>query len=69
MNSISPQRSHRLNRKAALNALGRVVRIYWEHEKARPVPDHLTELAAKADEALTQRLDTSRPVQSEERGD
>jgi hypothetical protein len=40
-----------LNRKAAVAALGRAVRIYGEHEKARDLPDFLTKLAEAADNA------------------
>src|SRR5688572_6701591 len=40
-----------LNRKAAVAALGRAVRIYGEHEKARDLPDFLAKLAAAADDA------------------
>jgi hypothetical protein len=41
----------RKNRKVPLAALSRAVRVHWDHEKARPVPEHLAELAATADEA------------------
>ena len=68
MNSIDPER---LNRKEALKAISRAVRIYWEHKKALPIPDHLVQLAAKADEALAKHLAassvvSSAPVESEE---
>jgi len=43
----------RINRKAAVAALGRAVRIYWEHEKARDLPDFLAKLAAAADDACS----------------
>ena len=46
----------RINRKAALQAISRAVSIYWEHQKALTVPDHLSELAAKVDEALAKRV-------------
>jgi hypothetical protein len=45
-----------LNRKAAAAALARAVRVYWEHEKARPVPDFLMKLAAAADDACLKAL-------------
>jgi hypothetical protein len=41
----------RINRQAAVAALGRAVRVYWEHEKARELPDFLAKLAAAADDA------------------
>jgi hypothetical protein len=43
--------SERQNRKAVIAALTRAVRIYWEHEKAGPIPDFLAKLAAAADDA------------------
>jgi hypothetical protein len=46
----------RLNRKAALQAISRAVRIYWEHQEALPIPDRLTQLAAQVDEVLRNRL-------------
>jgi hypothetical protein len=60
MNSMNPQTSNRLNR-AVLKALRRAVCIYWEQEKARPIPDHLAQLAAKVDEALAKRMDVRDP--------
>jgi hypothetical protein len=49
----------REHRKATIAALSRAARAYWEHEKARPIPDRLAKLAATADEAcdLTQVKD------------
>lgn len=55
MSSTDPERP---NRKEALKAISRAVRIYWEHEKALPIPDHLVQLATKADEALAKRVAT-----------
>jgi hypothetical protein len=31
----------RHERKMALAAIGRILRAYWEHEEAQPVPEHL----------------------------
>jgi hypothetical protein len=45
--------SERQNRKAVIAALSRAVRIYWEHEKAGPLPDFLAKLAAAADDACS----------------
>jgi hypothetical protein len=45
----------RQNRQAALAALGRAVRAYWEHAKALPMPDHLANLAAAADGACSKK--------------
>ena len=53
MSSIDPER---LNRKVALKAISRAVRIYWEHKKALQIPDHLVQLAARADEALAKHV-------------
>jgi hypothetical protein len=54
MDAISPASElKQLNRKAAVAALGRAVRVYWEHEKARPLPDFLAKLAAAADDACS----------------
>jgi hypothetical protein len=41
----------RKNPKVPLAALSRAVRAYWDHEKARPVPERLAQLAATADAA------------------
>jgi hypothetical protein len=49
----------RINRKAAVAALGRAVRVYWEHEKARELPDFLAKLAAAADDACSAKAATS----------
>jgi hypothetical protein len=46
-----PAELDRINRKAAVAALGRAVRVYWEHEKARDLPNFLAKLAAAADDA------------------
>jgi hypothetical protein len=74
METRPPRGSDRLSRKATIDAIRRAVRGYWEHEKAQPIPDHLIELAAKADEALAKRSlgvydssDTSSPENSGER--
>jgi len=45
--------AERQMRKAAIASFGQTLRAYWEHETARPVPSRLQELAATADEALT----------------
>lgn len=68
VSTILPER---LNRKATLKAISRAVRIYWELEKAQPIPDHLAQLADKVDEALAKRAATpgivpSPPVESGE---
>jgi len=62
MSSIDPER---LNRKETLKALSRAVRVYWEHETALPLPEHLVQLAAKADEVLGQCLATPGIVPSD----
>jgi hypothetical protein len=71
MDPKQPQASGLLKRKATIEAVTRAVRLYWENEKARPVPDHLSELAAKADEAVATHFqgfpkpsDTSAPENS-----
>ena len=46
------------NRKVAVAALSRAVRVYWDHEKARPVPDRLATLAASADAACKSKTST-----------
>jgi hypothetical protein len=53
MSTIGPERP---NRKAALKAISRAVRIYWEHEKSQPIPDHLAQLASKVDAALAKPI-------------
>lgn len=53
---MAPIDPKRLNRKETLRALSRAVQVYWEHEKALPVPDHLAELAATADDAVAKRV-------------
>jgi len=55
---MSPTEPKGLNRKETLKALSRAVQVYWEHEKAQPIPDHLAQLAAKVDEALARRTTT-----------
>ena len=62
MSSIDPER---LNRKETLKALSRAVRVYWEDDKALPIPEHPVQLAAKADEVLAKRL-ASEPDRSGE---
>ena len=57
MNSGNPLMGKE-NRKETLAALKRAVRAYWEHEKSRPVPDHLVKLAA-ADEAFAKQTSPS----------
>jgi hypothetical protein len=59
MNSVAPPAGlERQNRKATIAALSRAARAYWEHEKARPVPDRLAKVTAPADEGdLTQVKD------------
>ncbi len=54
--SPSPPGRGRQNRKAAIAALSRAVLVYWDHEKARPMPEHLAKLAAMADEAPNTEL-------------
>ena len=44
------------NRKVAVAALSRAVRVYWDHQKAQPVPHRLATLAAAADEACKSKL-------------
>ena len=62
MNPTStPTGVERQNRKEVLAALARAVRAYWEHEKARPVPDHLAKLAAAADEACSTKPEAPDP--------
>jgi hypothetical protein len=61
MSTIGPER---LNRKAALKAISRAVRIYWEHEKSQPLPDRLAQLASKVDAALAKRIATPSIVPS-----
>ena len=46
----------RKGRKETFNAIRRAVRIYWENQKALPIPEHLMQLAAQANEALSNRL-------------
>jgi hypothetical protein len=53
--------SERQNRKAVIAALSRAVRIYWEHEKAGPLPDFLAKLAAAADDACSANPSTPAP--------
>jgi len=53
---MDPTAPERQNREATLKALSRAVCVYWEHETARPIPDHLLQLAAQADEALAKRV-------------
>ena len=65
MSSMGPERP---NRRQTLEALKRAVRIYWEHEKALPIPDHLAQLASKADEALAKRVATPSMVPSKRVG-
>jgi len=49
----------RINRKAAVAALARAARIYWEHEKASDLPEFLAKLAAAADDACSANAATS----------
>jgi hypothetical protein len=47
--------------KAAIASFGQTLRAYWDHEMARPVPSHLLELAATADEVLAKSVTRSVP--------
>jgi hypothetical protein len=48
---ISASPRERQDRQAVIAALSRAVRVYWDHEKSRPLPERLAQLAAAADEA------------------
>jgi len=51
----------RINRKAAVAAFGRAVRIYWQHETAMDLPEFLAKLAAAADDACSASQNSSEP--------